>query len=177
MKPLELIEQGRFLGEEFLLWLWMRGLTHGGTSGQDDDHSAWFVDDSIQLASEHGEVKLITLAKGNPAESAEAFEALGRGMRPVKAKARVLSGDMEWTFTLTAGTLGLSGIKLPPAQAKGQADLLAERAFLLEELLGHLERRLAEFTKVRVDAPEDLRQEFLNWIREGATAASLKESA
>ena len=45
MKPMELIEQGRFLGEEFLLWLWMRGLAEGGTSGLEGDQSACFVDD------------------------------------------------------------------------------------------------------------------------------------
>ncbi len=27
MKPLELIEQGRFLGEEFVLWRWMECLS------------------------------------------------------------------------------------------------------------------------------------------------------
>ncbi len=30
MKPQEMLERGRFLGEEFILWLWMRGLVHGG---------------------------------------------------------------------------------------------------------------------------------------------------
>ena len=49
MKPMELLEQGRFLGEEFILWLWMRGLTEGGTSGQSGDLSACFVDDAVQL--------------------------------------------------------------------------------------------------------------------------------
>ena len=37
---MELLEQGRFLGEEFALWLWMRGLTEGGTSGAEGDTSA-----------------------------------------------------------------------------------------------------------------------------------------
>ena len=82
MKPLELMEQGRFLGEEFLLWLWMRSMTEGGASGEEGDGSGCFVDDAIQLASERGEVKEISLRKGNPAESREAFESLSRGMRP-----------------------------------------------------------------------------------------------
>ena len=115
MKPMELLEQGRFLGEEFLLWLWMRGLTEGGTSGLEGDLSACFLDDSVQLVSERGDVKELSLRKGNPAESREAFEALSRGMRPTKAKVRLLSGDMEWTFVLNASTLDTSAMKLPSA--------------------------------------------------------------
>ena len=64
MKPLELIEQGRFLGEEFVLWLWMRGTAEGGTSGEANDHSACFVDDAVMLAAEHGEVKELSLRSG-----------------------------------------------------------------------------------------------------------------
>ena len=127
MKPMELIEQGRFLGEEFLLWLWMRGLKEGGTSGLDGDHSACFVDDAVQLVTELGDVKELSLRKGNPAESREAFEALSRGMRPSKAKVRLLSGDMEWTFVLNAASLDTTAMKLPPSQAKDSAgDLFPE---------------------------------------------------
>ena len=66
MKPLELMEQGRFLGEEFLLWLWMRSMTEGGASGEDGDGSGCFVDDAIQLVSERGEVKVELLRKVLP---------------------------------------------------------------------------------------------------------------
>ena len=113
MKPLELIEQGRFIGEEFLLWLWQRGLAEGGTSGLDSDLSACFLDDAVVLVNERGDVKELSMRKGNPTESREAFEALSRGMRPSKAKVRLLSGDMEWTFVLNAASLDTTGMKLP----------------------------------------------------------------
>ena len=41
MKPLELMEQGRFLGEEFLLWLWMRSMTEGGASGEVEEQQGF----------------------------------------------------------------------------------------------------------------------------------------
>lgn len=135
MKPIEILEQGRFLGEEFILWLWWRGLTEGGTSGQAGDQSAVYVDDAVQLVTERGDVKTMSLAKGNPAESREAFEALSRGMRPAAARIRILSGDLEWTATLDAAHLRLKGLKMPPSQAKVPADRVADRLFLLEE--GH----------------------------------------
>lgn len=164
MKPAELIEQGRFLGEEFLLWIWMRGLTSGGTSGRHDDTSACFVDDAISLASESGDVKHIGLTKGNPAECREAFEALSRGMRPASAKVRLLAGDMEWVCTLQSADLIPRGLKLPPTQAKDQQGRLADRAFLVDEFTGHLERRYVEF--LRQDRVE-LESHLHDWIMTG----------
>lgn len=171
MKPMELIEQGRFLGEEFLLQLWMRSQTEGGASGEDGDGSACFVDDAIQLVSERGEVKEISLRKGSPAESREAFEGLSRGMRPSKAKMRILSGDMEWVFTLTAATLDLTALKLPPSTGKAPQDRLHDRLFLIEEGVEHLHRRFKRFLHERSENPEGMESDMKGWIR-GALAGS-----
>lgn len=167
MKPLELMEQGRFLGEEFLLWLWLRSMTEGGASGEDGDGSGCFVDDSIQLVSERGEVKEISLRKGNPAESREAFEALSRGMRPAKMKLRILSGDLEWVFTLNAATLDMGTLKLPPSTGKAPHERLHDRIFLLEEGAGHLERRLKRFLHARTEDPAGLQESMQAWVRAG----------
>jgi hypothetical protein len=176
-KPMELIEQGRFLGEEFILWLWMRGLTEGGTSGLAGDQSALFVDDSVQLATEHGDVKELSLRKGNPAESREAFEAISRGMRPNKAKVRLLSGDMEWTFVLNAATLDASTMKLPPTQAKDLQGRVADRLFLLEEGMGHLEHRFGAFLALRAQEPEALEEGLKAWVRQGLHGVNPEEEA
>jgi hypothetical protein len=173
VKPLELMEQGRFLGEEFLLWLWMRSMTEGGASGEDGDGSGCFVDDAIQLASERGEVKEISLRKGNPSESREAFEALGRGMRPSKVKLRILSGDLEWVFTLNAATLDMGTLKLPPSTGKAPHERLHDRLFLLEEGAGHLERRLKRFLRIRAQDPKGLEEAMRAWIRAGRTGEVL----
>ncbi len=173
MKPLELMEQGRFLGEEFLLWLWMRSMTEGGASGEAGDGSGCFVDDAIQLVSERGEVKEISLRKGNPAESREAFEALSRGMRPAKVKLRILSGDLEWVFTLNATTLDMGALKLPPSTGTTPHERLHDRIFLLEEGAGHLERRLKRFLHERSSGTESLQVSMCAWVRAGRTGESL----
>ena len=173
MKPLELMEQGRFLGEEFLLWLWMRSMTEGGASGEDGDGSGCFVDDAIQLVSERGEVKEISLRKGNPSESREAFEALSRGMRPAKVKLRILSGDLEWVFTLNAATLDMGTLKLPPSTGKAPHERLHDRIFLLEEGAGHLERRLKGFLHARSQDSKSLQETMRAWVRAGRTGEAM----
>ncbi|HWQ08189.1 MAG TPA: hypothetical protein VN436_03745 [Holophaga sp.] len=167
MKPLELIEQGRFLGEEFMLWLWMQGLQSGGVSGIEGDTSSCFLDDSVLLVSERGDVKNLSLSKGNPAESREAFEALSRGMRPCKAKARLLSGDMEWVFTLDAAMLDMAGLHMPPTQAKDPAGRVSDRLFLAEEGIAHLERRFDAFLKLRTLDSDGLLDALKAWIQAG----------
>jgi hypothetical protein len=167
------MEQGRFLGEEFLLWLWMRSMTEGGASGEDGDGSGCFVDDAIQLVSERGEVKEISLRKGNPSESREAFEALSRGMRPAKVKLRILSGDLEWVFTLNAATLDMGTLKLPPSTGKAPHERLHDRIFLLEEGAGHLERRLKGFLCARSQDSKGLQETMRAWVRAGRTGEAM----
>lgn len=176
-KALELVEQGRFLGEEFLLWIWLRGLRDGGTSGQEGDLSACFLEDSLMLQSERGDVKELTFRKGNPAESQAAFEALSRGMRPVRAKLRIISGDMDWAFSLASATLDLSALALPPVSSKDPQGRMADRLFLLEEGVGHLERRFKAFLHHRSEDPEGLQAELRTWVRTslGGVAATEDE--
>jgi len=173
VKPLGRREQGRFLGWEFLLWLWMRSMTEGGASGEDGDGSGCFVDDAIQLASERGEVKEISLRKGNPSECREAFEALSRGMRPAKMKLRLLSGDLEWLFTLNAATLDMGTLKLPPSTGKAPHERLHDRLFLLEEGANHMERRLKRFLRERADEPETMLESMRAWVRAGRSGEAL----
>ena len=167
MKPLELLQASRFLGEEFILWLWHRGQVDGGVSGTDGDTSACFLEDSIVLNSEHGDVKQISLQKGNPSESREAYEALARGMRPSRTKLRILSGDLEWIFTLDSASMVLRSLKLPPTTAKDPKGLLQDRAFLIEEGYGHLDRRIGNFLAARQQDPGALQETLRGWIRAG----------
>ncbi len=176
MKPQELLERGRFLGEEFILWVWWRGLADGGASGEPGDSSACFVDDSVQLVNERGEVKELSLRKGNPAESREAFEALSRGMRPARAKLRILAGDLEWTLTLHAESLLAAALKLPPSQSKDPAGRAGDRLFLLEEGLGHLERRFQAFLRSRVADPGGMEQALQAWLQAGLAGQALDEA-
>jgi hypothetical protein len=151
----------------------MRSMTEGGASGEDGDGSGCFVDDAIQLASERGEVKEISLRKGNPAESREAFESLSRGMRPAKMKLRILSGDLEWVFTLNAATLDMGTLKLPPSTGKAPHERLHDRLFLLEEGAAHLERRLKIFLQARSGDPGGLEESMRAWVRAGRMGEAL----
>jgi len=104
------------------------------------------------------------MRKGTPQESQEAFEALSRGMRPCRAKVRMLAGDMEWVFMLGAAQLEISAMKLPPTQAKDMQGRVSDRLFLLEEGTSHIERRFAIFLDARANDPNGMEVAFKGWI-------------
>jgi hypothetical protein len=153
----------------------MRGCAAGGTSGVEGDQTALFVDDAVQLVTERGDVKELSLRKGNPAESREAFEALSRGMRPARAKVRLLSGDMEWTATLDAAGLSFSALRLPPTASRDPQGRITDRIFLMEEATAHLERRYVHFLNLRVMDPDRLQADLRRWIQQGASDLGSEE--
>lgn len=167
MTNTETLACGRALGEEFLTWLWMRGNRDGGTSGHDGDETAVFLDGSVTLASETGDVQNLALSKGNPAESRAAFEALSRGMRPTKGKIRILDGDMEWVCLITSDTLDTGSMKLPKTDTREPTGRMADRLFLIEQGLSHLERRYGRFLRIRDEGQDSLEEEIQDWIRSG----------
>lgn len=177
MKPLFMLDAARTIGEEFVVWLWMQGLTTGGLSGLDGDLTACFLDDRMALVSERGDVREVSLSRGNPAESREAFEALARGMRPASAKLRLLSGDFEWVFVLHAATLELHALKMPSASSKDPLARMADRLFLLEEGVAHVERRFKAFLAERTTNPETLEASVQAWIRDGLAPYTTQEPA
>ena len=97
-------------------------------------------------------------------------------MRPARAKLRILSGDLEWTLTLHAETLLAAALKLPPSQSKDPAGRAGDRLFLLEEGLGHLERRFQSFTRQRVADPGGMEKALRAWLQAGLQGLSLDEA-
>ena len=171
-----ILEAGRPLGEEFVLWLWKQSVQAGGVSEIEGDSTALFMDETIQFSSPCGDVQEVLLKKGNPAESLAAFEAIARGMRPVKATMRLLQGDLEWKFTLVAATLEVQGAKLPSVQSKGLYDVLSERFLLLEELNEHIQERFEVFAQLRFDDADAMRDEFHGWIMGACQKAEYAEA-
>lgn len=163
----ELITAKRFLGNEFLLWLWRH---------EDDDRAMFKLGsdvieirfaDRIQLQATLAEAETSDLKGGAPAHSPEAHKALQVGKRVAKAKMILRKGEREWEFSVDSSSFNLSGIKTPTVLSKEDDEPFFERMFLIEELHDawtgvyklFLEQRLAEDW-------EKTRAEIADWIAE-----------
>jgi hypothetical protein len=111
MQLVDRIEKRRFVGREFLLWLWFESeLFEGNLQTEEHGSFGFWVERQIVLTSG----KEGTRIKGSqPAAGREAKESLRRGKLPESAGFRIVVGSEESSFTLKAEQLGIAGLKLP----------------------------------------------------------------
>lgn len=113
MQLVDRVEKRRFVGREFLLWLWFESEAFEATlSTELQGTFGLWIEKHLVLSVG----KEATRIKGTfPAGSREAKEALALGKLPEAAGLHLSLGDREVTFTLKAESLSLSGLALPTA--------------------------------------------------------------
>ncbi|MCK5943183.1 MAG: hypothetical protein KAI24_14480 [Planctomycetes bacterium] len=125
------VESHGFLGEEFLTWLWFRWETEGGEFTLGGGRVVGVaLDDFLTFAALTEDETEQTLRRGLPTRTAEARTALRQGHRLRKARLLIAEGERQWTATLDAPSLTLSGVKLPDdaEECESEVDRTADRA-------------------------------------------------
>lgn len=120
-----------FLGEEFLTWLWFRWEVDGGEFTLSGGRVVGVaLDDFLAFAAPNEDATEQTLRRGLPTRTAEARTALRQGSRLRKARLLIAEGSRQWSATLDARTLSLTGVKLPEdaEECESDADRTADRA-------------------------------------------------
>lgn len=147
------IETTRFLGSEFLLWLWARAelLSIGIPLKKIGDVEAW-LDNNLAFESPLDRKERVTVRGAAPADSAEAKEAVKARKYPVRAKLALRVGERSFGCTLTALRFALAGGVIPGVLTKDSDEAFLERLYLLEELLALLDKLFAYFLAIRLDA-------------------------
>jgi hypothetical protein len=112
MQLVDRIEKRRFVGREFLLWLWFESEVFEATlaTAEHGSFGLW-VERQLVVSSTKQEVTRIKGAL--PASAREAKEGLRLGKLPESAGVHVSRGERECTFTLRAESLALAGLRLP----------------------------------------------------------------
>lgn len=178
----ELIETRRFLGREFLAWLWFESeVFEERFSIEGFGECELHLEKQLTLESgpdfdqsrEKEQSKLTGFA---PSGTPEAREALRRGKLPTKAKLVVRRDEQDFALVLDADALALSGVKIP-ALIKGEGeDPFYERIQLIEEIEGAIEALFRSFLLVRLDAAwtRDVVPAMKAWMREQDDARPLE---
>ena len=173
MDLVDLIESKRFLGHEFLLWLWFEADRGGGVFGLGDagEVSVAF-DDQLVLEAYLAETEQSRLSGGAPAESPEARSALRAGKRVSKAKLRLRRGDREFVFAVDAADFSFASVRVP-AVLKGEDERLVERLALIDELMELWRALYREFLRLRLtDRWQATRRSLLVWAQGQAPGAA-----
>jgi hypothetical protein len=169
MDLLPLIENRRFLGREFLTWLWFESELFGTELGATGVGA-------VELAFER-QITLVGGPKGdeesklkgvNPSATSEAREALRQGKLPTSARARLRKDDRDFAFVFAADTLALSSLKLPDVVKEGGDEPFFDRVALVEEVESVLGALYADFLRLRIGTVWDevVLPAMMRWVRD-----------
>jgi hypothetical protein len=150
MDLVERIESTRFLGQEFLLWLWFKSELFQATLTRTDGSALelWF-DTQLMLQSVSDVGERTTMRGVAPSGTLEAKVAIQRGKLPLKACVKLSTDGKDFSFLFEASTFGLSAVKLPEVITEPEEERIAERMHLLALLDDVLSEQYLEFLLLR----------------------------
>ena len=155
----------------YLIWLWKESQINSGVMKLENTVSSMSVEHPIVLTIDRGYVQKITLDKGNPTESFEGFNCLSKEMLPQKLKIRLIIDDEQWTCTLSASNLAITGLSLPkPQKTKERLDkllIISQRLAYLKECITHLDARFNAYLDQKLTDQDKLNTDIQKWIAEG----------
>jgi len=159
----------RFLGNEFLTWLWhVIENDPGLLSSLDPEVAALEVGNRMVLENHAHEAPEVVTIKGDDAGLEEAMMALRKGALVAEMNLHYRSGDHQWRFGLKGESLSVAGLKLPDAGAAESQDemegALLERVYLSEKVTKLVDALYGRFIHLRVSE---------NWEKE--TVPALRE--
>ncbi len=148
---LERIESTRFLGSEFLLWLWLRAeiINQSIDLGDLGAFDVW-LDNHLTLQSDIDPNERVTVRGAAPSGSSEAREAVRSQKFPVRARLALRNEERDFACVLVAQRFAVASGKIPAVLTKETDDAFQERMVLVERLSLSLDRLYAAFLADRL---------------------------
>jgi len=144
----------KFLGDEFLTWLWfVIEQDPAILKNIDPDLTSFEIGNRIVLENRGKDsVERITI-KGENAHFEEGMLALTKGALVAELNLVCRTTEQKWAFTVKGESLNLSGFKTPKiAPLESPDDLegaVLEKVFLYDKILQFLEKLYKHFIKLR----------------------------
>ncbi len=150
---LERVESTRFLGSEFLLWLWLRAEIVDKPIALPElgDFEVW-LDNQLTLQSEIDPNERVTVRGAAPSGSPEAREAVRAQKFPVRARIAIRNEERDFACVLVAHRYQVAGGKIPAVLTKDTDDAFQERMALVERLCLSLDGLYGAFLRDRLSA-------------------------
>lgn len=148
----ELVESNRFVGREFLTWLWFESeVFETNLRASSGASCSLWLEIQITLALDGDEARIKgPLAAGSP----EAKQALRQGKLPREARLHAMLDENEYTWAMKADALAIGGLKVPAQLSadKDRYEALYERMQLTETLEAVLEALYDDFVVLRLSS-------------------------
>lgn len=163
MDLVDIIKKKRFLGQEFLTWLWHMSEINSGMMDVTEfgPIEVWFEE---KMVLDHGDdiFRQTVICQGKDIDLAEARTALKEGKKVSQAKLRLAFDNREWRMTIKAESFEITGLKLPkPFELEDDSyhdktGRLLDRAASIKDVTGLFDKLFFQFMKIRLsDAWKD----------------------
>jgi recombination associated protein RdgC len=182
MDLVDLIQEKRFLGQEFLAWLWYKSEERGGNVELPGIGDILVVfEKHMLLEYGEGETSEKLICRGLQTELKEARAGLTLGKKPEQARIRLARGDYEFSVTLTAATMEFRSVRLPKTAGADDGDdpdslegQILERIGLFEELTSLVNALFRVFINIRATSrwPDELIK-IRKWVHSSAVQAEV----
>ncbi|MGV1100192.1 hypothetical protein ACUUL3_12395 [Thiovibrio sp. JS02] len=138
MDLVDLIDEKRFIGQEFLTWLWFKSEERGGTiflpeAGEDIQV---VFEKHMMLEYGEGEAHEKLICRGLQTELQEARTGLAMGKKLEQARIRLGRGEYEWNLSFKATLMEFRNVAPPKTMAQSEegGDAEAVEGRLLEHI-------------------------------------------
>lgn len=156
MDLVDLIHEKRFLGQEFLAWLWYKSEERGGSVEVPGRGDVLVVfEKHMLLEYGEGDASEKVICRGLQTELREARAGLGLAKKPEQARIRLAWGDYEFSVTLAAAIFEFRNVRLPKTAGSEEDDGRAE------SLEGRILERIALFEQL-TRLVDDLYRMYIN---------------
>ena len=163
----------KFLGNEFLTWLWfIIEKEPGRIAFPDKEPVSLETGNRIVLVKKIDDVDESVTIKGDDAGLEEGMLALGKGSVVTELNLLLKSNNQKWQFTIKGENLNVSGIKSPetgPVESKGDIEgVVIEKAYLYEKIFLILDNLFKNFIKLRLSSEwnHNILPLMKKWIKE-----------
>ena len=145
----------KFLGHEFLTWLWYLMETDGDRLGQTQPQSLFLaLGKRIVLENPREDHAEKITIKGDYANFEAGMLPLRQGSLVTELSLEAKSAEMTWTFTLKGESLSVSAMKMSttgPIESLDDVEgAVLEKIYLIETILQFIDTLFERFIKIRV---------------------------
>jgi len=164
----------KFLGHEFLSWLWFT-LENDPKSLTDDEGMPVLLSMGnrivLEVIRDENTVESVTI-KGDNADLSEGIVAIRKGALVTEISLAYKKGDLGWTFTLKGENFNITGLKTPetpPVQSGDETEgAVIDKLFLSREVVDLMGALFRDFVRLRIS--ESWKKETVPAIKRWLTA-------
>lgn len=163
----------KFLGNEFLTWLWfMIETDQKQLRRYDPDLVSLNIGSRLVLENTHNNAKETVTIKGEDANLEEGLLALTKGAVVTEMHLSYKTGAQHWQFGFKGESLNISNLKLPetgPVETPEDLEgVVIEKAYLVEKVIEFINTLFSHFVKLRVS--NNWRNQTVSQIRKWASS-------